>query len=232
MEAATKVASPMSSTLQEWATMARRQTRSRASAGLLVTALAVSVVSGCGGSEENRAPGGSTTPSSALISDAVVGGTVLGDGGSRAASAGPDASSLLGGATDENTKAYHRGSDAERELALVGTWKQTASSARSGLTDLDECVAKKKCSSEPLKFSAKRLAQLPEPTTAFSSVYRNQDGTRISIKRSYTYLKPEPNFDGTLVMVSLQRQGTSDPSTSELTRLTNAQVAKTKAAIG
>jgi hypothetical protein len=98
--------------------------------------------------------------------------------------------------------------------------------------ELRNCLDNKQCGSKPLRFEASWLRGPPQGSVAFSSVFTNEDGQRISIKRSYTYVQPDPAFDGTLVMVSLERTGGSDPSDAELARLTKAQVAKTRSLAG
>lgn len=63
----------------------------------------------------------------------------------------------------------------------------------TGMDDLSDCLDAEKCLSEPVRFTASRLGGQPRGTIAFSSVFTNQDDERISIKRSYTFLRPNPN---------------------------------------
>ena len=187
----------------------------------MLTLLAMLLVTGCADAEDD-------VPKS-VISAKTVGGTPVDELGALVASAGPDDISLVGGARATNTAGYRRTSGGGDELVLIGAQERSASLVRDGMEYLSRCLDAKKCHSEPVRFEAARLSGQPEGTVAFSSVFTNQDDERVSIKRSYTYLQPEPDFDGTLVMVSIERAGDSDPSDRELLRLTEAQVAKTKA---
>lgn len=199
--------------------MARHGRRAFAAAVLAVLAL---LAAGCDNSEVE-------VPSS-LLTAKTVGGTPVAGAARSAGSAGPETISLLAGSATD-TAGYRRTRGGDEELVLIGAWERSASLVRSGMTDLSECLDTQKCGHEPLSFEAARLGGQPEGTVAFSSVFTNKDDERVSVKRSYTYLQPEPNFDGTLVMVSIQRTGGSDPSDQELKRLTEAQVAKTKATL-
>lgn len=189
---------------------------------LAAALLAVMLATGCDDSEVKVPP--------SLLSAKTVSGAPVAGAARLAGSAGPETVSLLAGTTTD-IAGYRRTREGDDELVLIGAWERTASLVRSGLTDLSKCLDTKKCGHEPLRFEAARLGGQPEGTVAFSSVFSNKDGERVSVKRSYTYLQPEPNFDGTLVMVSIQRTGGSDPSDRELKRLTEAQVAKTTATL-
>lgn len=188
---------------------------------LAAAMLAMLLATGCANSEVEVSP--------SLLSGKTVGGTPVGGEKRAVASAGPDDSSLLAGPKASDTAAYERTSGGDDELVQIGAWERSASLVRSGMDYLSGCLDAKKCHSDPVRFEAARLGGQPEGTVAFSSVLPNQDDGRVSIKRSYTYLQPDPSFDGTLVMVSIERTGDSDPSDQELQRLTEAQVAKTRA---
>ena len=187
---------------------------------LAAAVLAMLLATGCDDSE--------VEVSSSLLSADTVDGTAVAGKKRAVASAGPDDTSLLAGAKASDTAAYERSKGGKDELVQIGAWERSASLVRTGMDYLNGCLDAKKCHSEPVRFEAARLEELPEGTVAFSSVFTNEDDERISIKRSYTYVQPEPDFDGTLVMVSIERTGDTDPSDQGLQRLTEAQVTKTE----
>jgi len=183
--------------------------------------LAMLLATGCASSEVEVSP--------SLLSAKTVGGTAVGGEKRAVASAGPDDNSLLAGPKASDTAAYERTSAGDDELVQIGAWERSASLVHTGMDYLSGCLDDKLCRNEPVRFEAARLGGKPDGTVAFSSVFTTQGDERISIKRSYTYVQPDPNVDGTLVMVSIERTGDADPSDQELQRLTEAQVAKTKA---
>lgn len=121
--------------------------------------------------------------------------------------------------------AYRRSVDGAKELVIAGAWHRSDVSA--GLSGLDEKLDSTECNTPPV--AAKRLVSQSPETVAFSSVWVDQNDRRVSIARSYTFLEGDPGFEGTLVMVSIQRTGEGDPSPGELERLTQAQLTKSQA---
>jgi len=188
----------------------------------VVTVAVVALLAGGCGKPEVQVP-------SSLLSAKTVGGTPVAGEEGKVASAGPDDFALLAGAKPSKTAAYVRTRGDHDEIVVIGAWKRSAKLVRTGMDYLSRCLDAKDCHSKPVRFEAERLGGQAGGTVAFSSVFTNQDGERKSIKRSFTFVRPKPIFEGTLVMVSIQRTGNSDPSTQELQRLTRAQVAKTQA---
>ncbi len=185
---------------------------------LAVAVAALLLATGCStGADDNQVPRG-------LISADEVGGTPLQNAARKVASAGPDDIGLVGGARSSNTAGYRLPSG---ETVLIVAQERTATSVRAGMAYLAGCLDLGDCHAEPLRFTATRLEAF-DGSIAFASSFTTRDNDRVSIKRSYTYLQADPAFDGTLVMVSVERTG-ADVRERDLRRITRAQVAETRA---
>lgn len=150
---------------------------------------------------------------------------------------GLDTSDLFGPAGGENTVGYDRTRQGQEQLVIIGAWELPPHSAQEGIEQLNAGLEDSPRREAQPGASASRLPSSHPGTIAFASVRPRvfttmeptDEGERISIIRSYTYLEPERYTDqaGTLVMVSIQAAGVVDLSAQELDRLTTAQINKT-----
>jgi hypothetical protein len=200
----------------------------RARCCLAGAALMAVLLTACDGSDHVKVPGG-------LLSAKTVGGTAVGDArkhldgnaglpeGTPDEQCSLDGASLTLGASDDNAMAYRRTVDGHRETVVIGANDTTLDIFTLAREQLKTSLAGPGCDRPPvIQASAVDLGL--DGTVAFSSertIAKRKEG----ILRSYTFV--HENGQKKLVLVSIERTDGTVPSTSELKKLTAAQVHKT-----
>jgi len=208
--------------------------RRRAGGRLAATAVAVVVglVPGCASdSIEPKSPGDQLLPSAA-----EVGGTEVTDVETRITTSSPcglNVADQWTGADESNTNAYQRSVHGVTEEVLIGAVERSRSYALRALRTLHQRMTAPACrngESDPVadSWSAEPLDGFGADTVAFRSVVTLEPGPAASEEDAaaagrHSHLRAYRYVAGHMVMVWLEREGSSDSSVTDLRRLLDAQ---------